>query len=77
MESGRSVFLAEGRLTARITRPAARGFTVRTPESVAVDEGTEFGVDVAPGGDQNIHVFKGKVQFSATSRTAAPSRNGS
>ncbi len=68
VESDRSVFLAEGRLTARLTRPEARGFTVRTPKSVAIDEGTEFGIDVQPGGDENIHVFQGKVRFAVNSK---------
>jgi hypothetical protein len=68
IESERSVFLAGGRLTARLTSAAARGFTVRTPKSIAIDEGTEFGIDVQPGGDENIHVFQGKVRFAVNSK---------
>jgi hypothetical protein len=68
VESDNGVFLAEGRLTARMTRPEARGFTVRTPQSSVIDEGTEFGVDVAPGGDQDIHVFQGEVRLDVTPR---------
>ena len=37
-----------------------------------VDEGTEFGVDVAPGGDENIHVFQGKVDYAAVSKDGRP-----
>jgi hypothetical protein len=68
IESELGVFLTEGRLNTRLTSPEAHGFTVRTPQSDIVDEGTEFGVDVAPGGDQSVHVFQGKVEFSATSK---------
>ncbi len=68
IESDQSVFLAKGRLTARLTSAEARGFTVRTPKSIAIDEGTEFGIDVEPGGDENIHVFQGKVRFAVNSK---------
>ena len=51
-----------------MTSAEARGFTVRTPKSIAIDEGTEFGIDVEPGGDENIHVFQGKVRFAVNSK---------
>ena len=77
IESRLRVYLAQGRVTARLTSLEAHGFSVRTSRSAVVDEGTEFGVDVAPGGDQNVHVFQGKVQFSATSGAGTrPSRSG-
>jgi hypothetical protein len=41
--------------------PAAKGFTVVTPDGDAVDLGTRFGVDVPAEGDSEIHVFEGEV----------------
>ncbi len=43
----------------------AEGFTVTTPELVAVDLGTQFGVLSAPGMNDEVHVFSGKVRVSS------------
>ncbi len=55
------VFLHEGKISAEITRPEARGFEVQTPKRSIVDLGTEFAVDVTPSQDVLVHVFKGEV----------------
>jgi hypothetical protein len=52
-----------GRLLLEVP-PAARGFRLRTPQLNVVDLGTSFGIDAA-GGQTEVHVFKGKVEFSA------------
>ncbi len=37
-------------------------FSVRTPTAVVTDLGTEFGVEVSPGGTTTSHVFRGSVR---------------
>lgn len=59
-ESAQQLRLDYGRLVAKVP-PAAQGFTVLTPTGDAIDLGTNFGVDVARGGDAEIHVFQGAV----------------
>ncbi len=54
--------LEAGKLTAEIRTPAARGFRIVTPAMTFIDKGTEFGVEVAPGGGAKVHVFKGEVE---------------
>jgi len=63
-ESPQRLLLSSGRLAAEVP-PAATGFTVATPDGDAVDLGTRFGVDVAPEGRSEIHVFEGEVIASA------------
>ncbi len=52
-----------GRLLVEVP-PPARGFCVRTAQINVVDFGTSFGID-ATGGQTELHVFKGDVEFSA------------
>jgi hypothetical protein len=52
-----------GRLLLEVP-PPARGFRLKTPQLNVVDLGTSFGID-ATGGRTEVHVFKGKVEFSA------------
>ena len=53
----------------RIKNEAARGFKILTPDATFVDQGTEFGVEVAPGGGSSkIHVFKGIVDVQLRGR---------
>jgi Concanavalin A-like lectin/glucanases superfamily/FecR protein len=52
-----------GRLLLEVP-PPARGFRLRTPQLNVVDLGTSFGID-ATSGQTEVHVFKGKVEFSA------------
>ena len=63
IDSSKSIRLAHGKLTAEITSARAHGFTVVTPDATFVDQGTEFGVEVAPGGGSRVHVFKGEVDL--------------
>jgi hypothetical protein len=57
-----------GKATVEIRDPRARGFKVLTPETTFVDQGTEFGVEVAPGGSSKVHVFKGLVDVEQKAR---------
>lgn len=58
--NGQRLDLTRGRLAADVP-PAAKGFTVVTPDGDAVDLGTKFGVDVPDSGTSEIHVFEGEV----------------
>jgi hypothetical protein len=58
------VYLEYGRLYSKVT-DAGLGFTVRTPTSQFVDQGTEFGVKADIDGSSELHVTKGKVQLFA------------
>jgi hypothetical protein len=59
--SANSMRLDIGKATVEIKDERARGFKVLTPGASFVDQGTEFGVEVAPGGGSKIHVFRGAV----------------
>ena len=58
-------------LRAEITDVRARGFQVQTPGSKVVDLGTEFGVEVTPCQDVEVHVFRGEVVVEEASAAAA------
>jgi hypothetical protein len=63
---------AHGKLWARVPSHA-RGFTILSDTAELVDLGTEFGMQVAPGGATEVQVFAGKVEvYEAAS--AAPER---
>jgi hypothetical protein len=64
VESGTSARLSMGKATTEITSEAARGFKIDTPQATFVDQGTEFGVEVTPGGGSRIHVFRGQVDVA-------------
>lgn len=59
-ESGQQLRLRRGKMAADVP-PAAKGFTVVTPDGKAVDLGTRFGVDVPLSGSSEVHVFQGEV----------------
>ncbi len=59
-ESSECLRVFRGKVAADVP-PAARGFTVLTPDGGAVDLGTRFGVDVQQAGGSEIHVFQGEV----------------
>jgi hypothetical protein len=76
VDSLKSIRLDSGKLTAEIKNSDARGFKVITSDATFVDQGTEFGVEVAPGGNSRIHVFKGVVDLALNSKlgSALPSQ---
>ena len=53
-------YLSSGKLSA-VVPSAAIGYTVETPNARVVDLGTEFAVDVRPGEQSEVHVFRGCV----------------
>jgi hypothetical protein len=57
-----STRLGEGKLTVRVENAAGRGFVVRAPGMKYTDLGTEFGLWVQNGGQQEVHVFRGQVR---------------
>ena len=71
IESAKSARLDRGKLTASITTDAGHGFRIDTPEAVYVDQGTEFGVEVSPGGSSRACVFKGCVDVAAKGQESA------
>jgi ferric-dicitrate binding protein FerR (iron transport regulator) len=64
-----------GRITARVD-VGAKGFTIETPSTLVVDQGTEFGVEVDDAGQTGVVVFAGLVDLarrgSAESATPTP-----
>ncbi len=63
-ESVNSAVLDSGKVTVRAETVAAKGFAIRTPGMKTVDLGTEFGLEVAPTGVEQVHVFRGEVVVS-------------
>lgn len=59
-----SIQMREGSAWFNVSKQA-KGFSVITNDLNIVDLGTEFGVINTPGGQEEVHVFKGKVQVSA------------
>jgi hypothetical protein len=68
--SGNEARLLYGSLTARVP-PAARGFTVSSPQGRVVDLGTEFGLSVDAQGSTDVRVFEGTVEASPLAGPAA------
>ncbi len=54
--------LMEGKLRANVPR-LAQGFTVNLPKGKIIDLGTEFGLNVHPGGSTEVVVYEGKVIY--------------
>ena len=61
--------LREGKLRAHVPR-VARGFTVNLPKGRIIDLGTEFGLNVHPGGSSEILVYSGKVLYEGQAENA-------
>ena len=57
------VFCHHGKLRARVPR-GAEGFTVLAPGYEVVDLGTEFGLNLEPGGKSRVMVFEGAAALS-------------
>jgi len=73
LQSVMAATMTAGRMTTRVSKEGI-GFTLHTPLGDVVDLGTEFGVDLPPGGDGVVHVFQGKVNLlrDAKGQAAAP-----
>jgi len=66
LRSAQSMFLENGTLTAKITTPQARGFSIDMPHSQLADFGTEFGALVDKQGGSEVYVFDGQVRLKST-----------
>lgn len=62
-------YLRTGKLRAQVP-DAAHGFTVKSNGFTVVDHGTEFGVDVPPTGNSQVHVFTGLVALHRAETSA-------
>ena len=65
--SSDEIWLEQGRVFAKVPEKA-RGFSIRTPTSRAVDLGTEFGVYVDEDQATDVHVVKGMVDAELLDR---------
>ncbi len=63
-------FLHQGRAVVRLPK-GKKGFILDSPRGQLVDQGTEFGVDVGPSGDTEVHVLDGLVEAHPDSQRAA------
>ncbi|NWK55032.1 hypothetical protein HW115_05390 [Verrucomicrobiaceae bacterium N1E253] len=62
------VILTQGKMWAHCP-PEAHGFKVSTPGGKdIIDLGTEFGVQVNPAGETNVHVFDGLVEVASLNK---------
>jgi hypothetical protein len=61
-----------GRILARMNG-TAKGFTVETPSTLLVDQGTAFGVDVDASGRTDVVVFEGLVDLCCGPAATRPS----
>jgi hypothetical protein len=67
------VFCHHGKLRARVSR-GAEGFTVLSPGYEIVDLGTEFGLNLEPGGKSRVMVFEGEAAVSVLDKDGRPVR---
>ena len=67
------VFCHQGRLRARVPR-GAEGFTVLASGYEIVDMGTEFGLNLEPGGKAKLMVFEGEAAVSVLDKEGRPVR---
>ncbi len=71
VDSGKAI-CHYGKIRAFVPK-VARGFTILTPESEVVDLGTEFGLEVLPSGETEVHVIHGEVEvYEGQKRSKAP-----
>jgi hypothetical protein len=61
LKSEMQAFCRNGRISAFVPAPA-RGFALSSERLSVVDLGTEFGLNVPPVGDPEVHVFRGEVE---------------
>jgi hypothetical protein len=58
------IYFTYGHLYSRVSETGL-GFRVKTPTSLFIDQGTEFGVQADSQGSTELHVIQGKVQLFA------------
>ncbi len=60
----KTVFLAEGKLFARVSEEAT-GFTVNASSSRVIDLGTAFGMQIDRAGTSRVYTYDGEVSFAS------------
>jgi ferric-dicitrate binding protein FerR (iron transport regulator) len=68
--SGTRMLALRGRITAHVDG-RAKGFAIETPNTLVVDQGTEFGVEIDASGQTDVVVFQGLVDLA---RSGPPDR---
>jgi hypothetical protein len=68
IHSSMEMSVAHGKLRANVPAPAL-GFRIRSSEGEVVDLGTEFAVNITPGGSE-VHVIDGEVEWHPSGQTA-------
>jgi ferric-dicitrate binding protein FerR (iron transport regulator) len=61
--SGMRLLALRGRITAHVDA-RAKGFAIETPNTLIVDQGTEFGVEIDAAGQTDVVVFQGLVDLA-------------
>ena len=61
--SGMRLLAFRGRITAHVDG-RAKGFAIETPNTLIVDQGTEFGVEIDAAGQTDVVVFQGLVDLA-------------
>jgi hypothetical protein len=69
--SGMRILAVRGRFTAHVDG-RAKGFAVETPNTVVVDQGTEFGVEVDASSQTEVVVFQGLVDLARSGPADGP-----
>lgn len=69
LESSKAAWLLAGKVVFR-GEDAASPFAIRTPASILIDTGTEYGVDVGAKREE-VHVFSGEVQREAVAKKSS------
>jgi hypothetical protein len=70
IDSGTAVTLETGKISVTAAG-RAHGFSVKTPDAMVTDLGTEFGVFADPSGATRVDVFSGQVQVNAADQSAS------
>ena len=65
------ILAARGRITAHV-EGRAKGFAIATPNTLVVDQGTEFGVEIDASGQTDVVVFQGLVDLARSEPADRP-----
>ncbi len=72
LQSSSSAVLHRGKFSVTAETPSARGFEVGAPGMKYSDLGTEFGLLVSATGQQEVHVFRGRVRAEQGAESKEP-----
>ena len=69
--SNKHILALRGRITAHVDG-RAKGFAIETPNTLVVDQGTEFGVEIDASGQTDVVVFQGLVDLAHSEPAERP-----